>query len=235
VRPPEHSPGGAPAKRDLVAGLEKGLAVFEAFDAEHPRLTMSQVAERTGLTRAAARRYVITLAHLGFMQQDRQLFSLTPAVLRLSQRYLHSARLPRIVQPELHKLADALHETLSVGTLDGAQVVCVAATGADARAQPGTSTPAHCTAAGRVLLAASMQPEFLGAEFALVRAQGYACVDRAPVPTLRTLAVPLHDHRGNTVAALDLSVHAQRMTLDQLLGTGLPLLRQSQAALRRLL
>src|SRR5688572_19465446 len=99
-----------PLKRDLVAGLEKGLAVIEAFDQERPRLTISEVAERTGLTRAAARRYLITLAHLGFVSQDRKMFALTPRVLRLAQSYMHSARLPRIVQPELHKLAHGLKE-----------------------------------------------------------------------------------------------------------------------------
>jgi HSP20 family molecular chaperone IbpA len=88
-----------PAKRDMVAGLDKGLQVIEAFDQERSRLTIAEVAERTGLTRAAARRYLITLTHLGYMRHDSKLFSLTPAVLRLGQSYLHSARLPRIAQP----------------------------------------------------------------------------------------------------------------------------------------
>jgi IclR family pca regulon transcriptional regulator len=106
--PGSDSMPGSPLKRDLVAGLEKGLAVIEAFDQERPRLTISQVAERTGLTRAAARRYLITLAHLGFVTQDRKMFALTPRVLRLAQSYMHSARLPRVVQPEVHKLSHAL-------------------------------------------------------------------------------------------------------------------------------
>src|SRR6516165_5169466 len=73
---------GGPLKRDLVAGLEKGLSVITAFDQERPRLTISEVAARTGLTRAAARRYLLTLTHLGFVSQDRKMFSLTPRVLR---------------------------------------------------------------------------------------------------------------------------------------------------------
>jgi IclR family transcriptional regulator, pca regulon regulatory protein len=84
-----------PLKRDLIAGLEKGLAVIEAFDQDRPRLSITEVAERTGLTRAAARRYLITLAYLGYVQQDRKLYGLSPKVLRLGQSYMHSARLPR--------------------------------------------------------------------------------------------------------------------------------------------
>ena len=75
--PAVEAPTG-PLKRDLVAGLEKGLAVIEAFDQERPRLTISEVAGRTGLTRAAARRYLLTLTHLGFVSQDRKMFALTP-------------------------------------------------------------------------------------------------------------------------------------------------------------
>lgn len=255
------APGQEPAQRDLVAGLEKGLQVIEAFDQDRPRLTIAEVAQRTGLTRAAARRYLITLAHLGFVSQDRRLFALTPKVLRLAQSYMHSARLPRIVQPELHKLAYAMKEASSAGTLDGDDVICIAATSAgrviSATLQPGTRVPAHCTSNGRVLLAALPQaevdawisrqslraftphtvtlPERLRIEIAHARAQGYACVDQELELGLRTIAVPLKNYRGDTVAALNFSVHAQRMTMDQLVEHCLPPLRQSQATLRQLL
>lgn len=96
-----------PLVRDLVSGLEKGLQVIEAFDQERSRLTIAEVAQRTGLTRAAARRYLITLTYLGYMRHEQKLFSLTPKVLRLGQSYLHSARLPRIVQPMLYQIGRA--------------------------------------------------------------------------------------------------------------------------------
>jgi IclR family pca regulon transcriptional regulator len=252
---------GAPLKRDLVAGLEKGLAVIEAFDQERPRLTISEVAERTGLTRAAARRYLITLAHLGFVSQDRKMFALAPKVLRLAQSYMHSARLPRVVQPELHKLAHALKEATSAGVLDGADVISIAANAAgrviSATLQPGTRVPAFCTSNGRVLLAALtpaeadswvaqqhlppltphtiVEPERLRTELARVRTQGYAAVDQELEMGLRTVAVPLRNFRGDTVAALNVSAHASRMTMEQLLLTGMPALLQAQAQLRRLL
>jgi len=253
--------GTGPLKRDLVAGLEKGLTVIEAFDQERPRLTISEVAERTGLTRAAARRYLITLAHLGFVSQDRKMFALTPRVLRLAQSYMHSARLPRIVQPELHKLAHELKEASAAGVLDGDDVISIAANSAgrlvSLTLQAGTRVPAYCTSNGRVLLASLdahaledriapqrlrsltphtiVQPDLLRAELARVRTQGYAVVDQELEINLRTVAVPLRNYRGETVAALNVSVHATRMTVSQLVQTALPPLLQAQAQLRQLL
>ncbi len=251
----------APLKRDLVAGLEKGLAVIRAFDQEHARLTISQVAERTHLTRAAARRYLLTLMHLGFVSQDRKMFVLTPKVLLLSQSYLHSARLPRIVEPELSKLAVSFKEASAVCVLEGNDVVIVAAASASRlpvpNLQPGKRVPAHCTPAGRVLLAALppeqsdawlamqdlsaytpqtiTQPERLRAEIAHARAQGYACTDQEFTQGVRTIAVPLKNHRGDVVAALSLCVQAAHMSMEEMLERTLQPLLLTQAHLKMLL
>jgi IclR family pca regulon transcriptional regulator len=257
----EAADGAATRQRDLVGGLEKGLQVIEAFDQERPWLTISEVAVRTGLTRAAARRYLLTLCHLGFASQDRNLFALSAKVLRLSQSYMHSARLPRIVQPELMKLSRELKEASSAGVLDGSDVLCVAATSAgrviSSTLQPGTRVPAWCTANGRVLLAAWPQdavqawigqqalqprtpqtltdPARLAEEIEQVRALGHATVDQEFEPGLRTVSVPLLNFKGATVAALNVSVHASRMDMDELQATALPPLRQAQALLRQIL
>jgi IclR family pca regulon transcriptional regulator len=258
IAPP---PKPGPQKRDLIAGLEKGLAVISAFDQERPRLTMTEVASLCGLTRAAARRYLITLEHLGYVTSDRKMYALSPKVLRLGQSYMQSARLPRIVQPELHKLAYALKEASAAGVLDNADVICIAATNAgrvvSAGLQPGTRVPAFCTANGRVLLSALPQPEVdawiarqtlspltphtvtnperLGAEIARTRTQGYAAVDQELELGLRTLSVPLKSYRGDVLAALNVSVHAARSTIDQLVNDCLPALLQAQASLRTVL
>jgi len=250
-----------PLKRDLVAGLEKGLAVIEAFDQERPRLTISEVATLTGLTRAAARRYLLTLTHLGFITQDRKMFSLTPRVLRLGQSYLHSARLPRIVEQELQKLAFGLKESSAAGILDGNDVICIAAA-ATSRVmslpmQPGTRVPAFCSGNGRVLLAGmdpamfddwlSQQslisrtqhtitdPERLRLEVSRARSLGYACIDQEIEAGLRTVAVPLKNYRGDVVAALNVCVHASRMSMSEMVTQCLPALQQAQAQLRMLL
>jgi IclR family pca regulon transcriptional regulator len=253
--------GKLPLKRDLVAGLEKGLTVIEAFDQERPRLTISEVAALTGLTRAAARRYLLTLTHLGFIAQDRKMFALTPKVLRLGQSYLHSARLPRIIEPELHKLAYAMKEASSAGVLDGNDVICIAAASAgrvvSPTMQPGSRVPAYCTGNGRVLLAALPQadveawvsrqaltaltqhtivhPERLSIEIARARSLGYACIDQELELGLRTVALPLKNYRGDVVASMNISVHATRMSMDQLVEHCLPPLLQAQAHLRMLL
>ena len=251
----------APHKRDLIAGLEKGLQVIEAFDQERSRLTISEVAQRTGLTRAAARRYLITLAHLGYVRHEQKLFSLTPMVLRLGQSYLHSARLPRIVQPLLYRLAASLQEAVSAGVLDDDQLVCVAAVSGgrlvSTTLQPGTRVPAFCTANGRMLLA-SLPPDMIDAflarlvpepitahtivnkerlalEIARARAQGYALVDQELELGLRTIAVPLRNFRGDTVAAMNVSVHAARMPVEDIVERCLPALIKIQVELSAML
>ena len=255
------APAAGPQQRDLVNSLQRGLAVIAAFDQERPRLSISEVAAHCGLTRAAARRYLITLEHLGFVSVDRKMYALTPKVLRLAQSYMHSARLPRIVQPELHRLAYALKEASSAGVIDGDDVLCVAATSAgrvvSATLQPGTRVPAYCTANGRALLAPLPQgtidewiarqtlvartahtithPERLRIEIARARVQGYAAVDQELELGLRTLSVPLSNHRGDVLAALNVSVHAARMSMDQLIDDCLPSLRHAQAQLRLVL
>ena len=257
---PEAAPA-APMQRDLIAGLEKGLAVIAAFDDERPRMTMSEVALQCGLTRAAARRYLLTLEHLGFVRSERKMFSLTPKVLRLAQSYMSSARLPRIVQPELHKLAYTLKEASSAGVLDGNDVICVAATTAGRAVsltlQPGTRVPAYCTANGRMLVASlpaaemhawiarqrldALTPgtvtsrEILRDILLQARQQGYAAVDQELEVGLRTLSVPLLSYRGEVLAAMNISVHASRMTMDQLVENCLPPLLQAQADLRAVL
>lgn len=251
----------APLARDIIAGLDKGLQVIEAFDQERSKLTISEVAQRTGLTRAAARRYLITLAHLGYAKHENKLFSLTPKVLRLGHSYLHSARLPRIVQPLLYRLAYSLEEAASAGVLEDDQLVCVAAVSAgrvvSATLQPGTRVPAFCTANGRVLLASLPQSQIesylarlqiepvtvhtivnkdrLLLEIARARAQGYAIVDQEFELGLRTIAVPLRNFRGDTVAAMNVSVHATRMPVEDIVERCLPALLKVQVELSALL
>lgn len=247
--------------RDLVAGLEKGLQVIAAFDDDRPRQTIADVAARCGLTRAAARRYLLTLEHLGYAGSDGKLFSLTPKVLRLGQSYMHSARLPRLVQPELNRLATTLKEASSAGVLDGNDVMCVAALSVgrlvSATLQPGTRVPAYCTSNGRVLLSGLSEddlqawierqafvaltphtlvsPPRLANEVARARAQGYASVDQELELGLRTIAVPLKNGRGEVLAAVNVSVNAAQMGMDALVERCLPALLRTQSKLRSVL
>ena len=156
------------AKADLIVGLAKGLAVLESFDTERQRLSVTLAANRAGLSRASARRQLLTLAHLGYLETDGHHYWLAPRVLRFSGSYLASARLPRLLQPTLNRLATQAHEWFSAVVLDEREVVIVARSGffeADASSENrslmrayglhlGARLPAHATSTGRVLLSA---------------------------------------------------------------------------------
>ncbi|KAB8177292.1 IclR family transcriptional regulator [Microbispora catharanthi] len=223
-----------------VQSLARGLAVIRAFDAASPELTLSEVARKTGLTRAAARRFLLTLAGLGYVRTDGRLFSLSPRVLDLGYAYLSSLSLPEVALPHLERLVAEVHESASVSVLDDTDIVYVARV-PTARIMRvtiaiGTRFPAYCTSMGRVLLA-GLPPEDLDAYLARadlerltphtttspvalrtaldrVRAQGWAVVDQELEEGLRSIAAPIRDRGGRVVAALNVSSHASRTTLE---------------------
>ena len=166
------TPGGPIAAADLIVGMVKGMAVLESFDTERQRLNATLAAQRTGITRAAARRHLLTLAHLGYLETDGGYFWLSPKVLRFSGSYLASARLPRVLQPMLGRLSSAAHESFSAVVLDGDEVVIVGRSGNELRQNLmgmdrllayglhlGARLPAHATSTGQVLLAAKSRSE----------------------------------------------------------------------------
>src|SRR5262245_43890525 len=144
-------------RTDFVQSLDRGLAVIRCFSSEHPSLTLSEVAERTGLTRAAARRFLLTLQELGYVGSSGRQFSLRPRVLALGYAYLSSFSVSQIAQPHLEDLAEALHESCSVSVLDGDDLVYVARASANRimtiALTVGTRLPPYPTSMGRVLLA----------------------------------------------------------------------------------
>jgi IclR family pca regulon transcriptional regulator len=240
MRPPsspsEVGEGRAP---HFVQSLERGLAVIRAFDEHYPELTLSDVARRTGLTRAAARRFLLTLADLGYVRTDGRWFSLSPRILDLGYAYLSSLSLPDVAEPHLERLVAEVHESSSVSVLDGEDIVYVARVPTSrimtVSINVGTRFPAYATSMGRVLLAALGEeeldaylahvelrplsprtvtsPESLRAELAKVRRQGWAMVDQELEEGLRSVGAPIRDRAGKTVAALNLSAHASRRTI----------------------
>ncbi len=160
------------AKPDFIESMAKGMAVLESFDTERQRLNATLAAARAGLTRAAARRHLLTLAHLGYLETDGSYFWLSSKVLRFSGSYLASARLPRALQPTLNRLAVQAQASFSAVVLDADEVVIVARSGNDRNAASssgrviayglhmGARLPAHATSTGRILLAAKTQLDF---------------------------------------------------------------------------
>jgi IclR family pca regulon transcriptional regulator len=221
---------------DFVQSLERGLAVIRAFDADHPALTLSEVATATGVTRAAARRFLLTLAQLGYVRNDGRYFSLTARVLELGYAYLSSLSLPQVAEPHLEALVAQVHESSSMSVLDGTDIVYVARVPVSrimtVAISVGTRFPAHATSMGRVLLAglpdaqlAELLPrlpltrhtnrtvgsiEALRQELTRIRAQGWALVNQELEEGLRAVAAPVRDPAGTVVAAVNVSAHATR-------------------------
>jgi IclR family pca regulon transcriptional regulator len=249
----------APADReaDFVQSLQRGLAVIRAFDGESTTLTLGEVATATGLARAAARRFLLTLVDLGYVRVDARLFELSPRVLELGRAYLSSLRLPTLAQPHLEALVAGVGESATIAVLDETDIVYVAHVPArrimSITITVGTRDPAFATSLGRVLLAAQDDASldtYLGStplspitdrtvssasplrsELAKVRRQGYALVDQELEHGLRAVAVPIHAADGTVVAALNLAVHAGRWTIEAIRAELLPRLRETAMAI----
>jgi IclR family transcriptional regulator, pca regulon regulatory protein len=237
-----------PRNADFVQSLERGLTVIRVFDAEHRELALSDVARAAGLTRAAARRFLLTLKALGYVSVRDGRFSLSPRVLELGYAYLSSLTLPQVAQPHMETLVATVNESSSISVLDDLEIVYVARVPTrrimSITLSVGTRLPAYPTSMGRVLLAALDNDE-LAARLARidtqplsartvtdkatlrvllerVRKQGYAATDQELEEGLRSLAVPLHDQSGAVIAALNVSVHASRASMATLRRDFLP-------------
>ena len=247
--------------RDFVASLEKGLMVIEAFDAGRQRLTLSDVAKLTGITRAAARRYLLTLTKLNYADFDGRYFTLSPRILRLGYAYLSSASLPARVQPFLERISEETGESSSAAILDGDDIVYIARS-ATRRIMSiglgvGSRLPAYCTSLGRAILA--YQPEVMidayvqrvrleprtpktvtdKAAFRAVldatRGQGYALVNEELEFGLRSIAVPVIEKNRRVTIALNLSAQAGRISAEEMKERFLPALKTASESLGYLL
>ncbi len=225
---------------DFVQSLDRGLSVIRAFDADHPTLSLSEVAAATGLSRAAARRFLHTLVHLGYMHNNGGRFSLRPKILELGYAYLSSLTLPEVAMPHLEELVEQVRESSSVSELDGEDVVYIARVPTKrimrAAISVGTRFPAYATSMGRVLLAAKpddwlekylasaslreltdhtvTSPTQLRQELRRIRSRGWALVDQELEEGLRALAAPIRDPDGTVIAAVNVSTHAGRRSLE---------------------
>lgn len=240
-----------PVDKDYVSSLHKGLSVIRCFDREHKQLTLTEVANLTSMTRATARRFLLTLKVLGYVETDGKLFWLTPKVLNLGYSYLVSQPLIELVQPYTKELCDAIGESCSVSVLDFPDVVYVARTLThqimSVSLNVGTRLPAFTTSMGRVLLAAKedreidellssyevkrftkytlTEPGAIKAEIRKARAKGYAICDQELEIGLRSLAVPIRNHHGKVVAAINVSSQPLKISENKLLKDILPKLR----------
>ena len=246
-----------PGRSDFVQSLARGLAVIRAFGGDRPTLTLSEVARLTGLTRAAARRFLLTLVELGYVRSEGREFSLRPRVLELGFAYLSGLGLDEIAAPHVEALVARTRESSSIAVLDGDDIAYVIRVPTKrimtVAISVGTRFPAYATSMGRVLLASLPEdqleeylsrvrftaftrrtvsdPAVLRRVVAEVAAQGFAVVDQELEDGLRSVAVPIRDARGHTMAAINVSVHVSRATLDVLRRSLLPQLQQTAASI----
>lgn len=240
-----------------IESLARGLSVLTAFGGGHPELTLTAIAEATGLPRATVRRSLITLRHLGYVTGTGRLFRLTPRVLDLGFAHLSGLTLPQIAQPHLAALVERVRESASMSVLHGEEIQYIARVPTvrimSVNITVGTRFPAYATSMGRVLLAGRPEPERaerlertelvpltrhtttsrgrLMQILADVARQGYAHVDDELEEGLRSIAVPVRDGAGRVIAAVNVSTHTGRVPAEQSRAHLLPPLRDAAAAI----
>ncbi len=256
-----HGAGKSPEMRDFVSSLARGLGVIRSFDTQNPEMTLTQVAKRTGLTRAGARRFLLTLTELGYVKKDQRLFSLTPKILELGYAFMASAPLSLSARPIVEWVTEQTGESCNMGVLDRDDMVNVAHTGPRGivmvNVHVGARIPAAYTAVGRAILAFIPDAQLdaylarlelkpltsfslssktaLRAELTRIRSQGYAFVDRELHEGMRTLGVPVFNNNGNVAAAINITNHAVTVPKEKIIKDCLPALKQAAAELQKLL
>lgn len=246
---------------EFVEALAKGLSILESFDAEHPEMTLSDVARRVGLSPAAARRALITLQAMGYVGQTNKRFHLRPKVMSLGSAFYFSARVDEVLQPELRHLVGRFGDASSVATLEGHDVLYIAHYSEQRARRPtavvGARYPAHATSLGRVLLAGLPDADFarylrevepvaltrktvvdkseLKALIEQVREQNYATTVDQLDYGITALAVPIRGASGRAIAALNSSGYSGLVTAEELVENRLQELRSSAARIAQTL
>ncbi|AUX68975.1 IclR family transcriptional regulator [Porphyrobacter sp. HT-58-2] len=259
------SAGAEIASKDpeFLSTLERGLRVLKAFDEDHPEMTLSEVAAKTGLPPAVARRCLITLVELGYVGQHERKFLLRPAVLTIGSAFLASMQIEQVVLPPLQALRDQTGDSASLAVLSGAEILYVAHVSTDRRfrvaAGVGTRFPFHATSLGKAL--AANLPEGERAELLahapfqrftertvtdlaamterlnLIASRGYdSALDELDYGIV-SVAVPIFGRGGRVIASINCSTSTTRISQDELVRTRLPLLRNAageiEASLKR--
>ena len=245
----------------IIDGLGNGLRVIEAFSDEHPRLTATEAGRFAGLTRTAARRYLVSLVHFGYAETDGKHYWLLPRVLRLGESYLAAARLPRLIQPFLQRLSLQVDETANASVLDGHEVAYIVRSNSPRVVSigfhVGARLPAHVVSPGYAILS-TFAAEDLDAWIAAhdfrrftphtitdpaqfrdsvvaAREQGYGSVDQFIDFGLCGLAVPLYDRKGRCVAALGMTIQRQAYPNGSYVARLLPALQDAAQSLRAII
>jgi IclR family pca regulon transcriptional regulator len=243
--------------RDYVGSVAHGLSVLRSFDQDHFQMTLSEVSGRTGMTRAGARRYLLTLVHLGYIEQSGRLFQLTPKVLELGYAFMSTRPLADLAQPYLDKLTAQINEASAIAILDGHDVVHLAWARTQRQLAPvitvGRRFNPLYTSTGRVLIACGDEKAIdsylseipatkltpssivsktkLREELKRAREQQYSIVDQESEEGLRSIAVPIFNRSQRPLAAINVITNAATVSNEDLVNRFLPPLRAAAASL----
>jgi IclR family transcriptional regulator, pca regulon regulatory protein len=253
---PSHTPTAEVRPGDAyVQSFARGLEVIRSFSACAPRQTLTEVAGRTGLTRAGARRILLTLQTLGYVESDGRLFALTPRILDLGFAYLSSMPIWNVAEPVMEALVEQVKESCSAGVLEGTDIVYVlrVSTRKIMRNSLGVGSrlPAYCTSLGRMLLAGLADEDVVAvleasvleartrhsltevdailAKVQQARRQGWCLVNQELEEGLVSIAAPVVNRAGRTIAALNISGQANRTSARQMQEAMVPALREAAA------
>jgi IclR family pca regulon transcriptional regulator len=242
---------------DVIEAVVRSLGVLELFSAQHPALTLTEVATLAGMSRGTARRILITFESIGLVRQDGRKFHLTPRVLRLGYGYLSSLPTWDLAQRHMQALVEETNESSSLATLDGDDMVYIARIPSrrsmSITLAVGSRLPAYATSMGRVLIAGLVQSERddylarvtlnaltprtivdrerLASEIERVRQRGYCIVDGEREEGVRSIAAPIFDRAKQVIAALNISTNAGRVSIQMLRNDFLPRLLETAAAI----
>ena len=250
-----------PGDRDFVGALASGLVVLQAFNEEFPKMTLSEVAARTDMDRAKARRFLLTLHSLGYVKRTGRHFELTPRVLELGHAYQSSNQYRAVIQQHLETVTAELGESSSMGVLDRDEVVYVMRSAAKHRLLAinlsiGARLPAAYTSMGRALLSqlpddeleeyldrVELQPytkasitskAALRESILKARKDGYSIVDQELDSGLRSVSTPIYSANGELMGAINISTNAARITIETLMDTFIPKLQSVASEIRRI-
>ena len=250
--PPVAKPIAKASDPNFVLSLARGLEVIESFEGHTEGQSVADISKKTGMSRAAVRRLLITLERLGYAEYTGKMYRLKTRVLQLGFSYLTSTSLTTIAQPILEQVTEAVHESSSLSVLDGNQIVYLARSAAkrvmSVDLSVGSRLPAYCTSMGRVLLAALPEEELtayldrvelraltpktvtdkglLHEIIRRVQSQGFALADEELELGLRSIAVPVRNRQNRVVAAINIGVHAARVSVGEMTERMLPVLEE---------
>ncbi|CAM3414258.1 IclR family transcriptional regulator C-terminal domain-containing protein [Kibdelosporangium persicum] len=245
------------ASPDFIEALARGLDVLRGFEPGRPVMTLSEVAAKADLARPTARRVLITLEALGYVRAEEAGFSLTPRVLELGMAYIGSRNLWELAEPHLRDLVARTNESCSIAQLDGSDIVYVARVAVPKlvalSVTIGTRFPAIQTSLGKVLLASlsgdeldevlaspsrsGITPRWTPTRQELdellrdVRAKGWVATDQELALGIRSVAAPIRNGEGRTIAAVNVNAHAAETSIEHLVEDHLPLLLRAAGAI----